>query len=112
MGEGREAQEGGTIGIITADLHCGMAETSTTLKAIFPQLKIKFKSLGWGLRACLLPFSQEKQGPEQSGMTCVDRKWGATFVERCPTTENAASKLFKFGLQGLFHDPRVLPASV
>lgn len=35
-GEGREAREGGTIGIITADLHCGMAETSTTLESNFP----------------------------------------------------------------------------
>ena len=31
MQEGREAQEGGYIDIIMIDLHCCMAETSTTL---------------------------------------------------------------------------------
>lgn len=46
-------------------------------------------------------------------MTCVTESGEATFRgEALPTTENAASKLFKFGLRGLFRDPRVLPASV
>ena len=38
-GAGREAQEGGTIGIIMADLHCCMAETNTTLESNFPPIK-------------------------------------------------------------------------
>ena len=38
-GEGREAQEGGTIGTIMADLHCCMAETNTTLESNFPPIK-------------------------------------------------------------------------
>lgn len=80
VGEGREAQEGGTIGIITADLHCGMAETSTTLESNFPPIKkLNLKAWVGAWRACLLPSSQEKQGPEQEWNDMCDRKWGSHF---------------------------------
>ena len=44
-GERRGGPEGGDICIIMADLHCCMAETNTTLKAILLQLKINLKNI-------------------------------------------------------------------
>ena len=60
-----------------------------------------------GLEGMPSPFSREKQGPEQEWNDMwhfrnVTESGEATFRgEALPTTENAASKLFKFGLQGI-----------
>ena len=40
-GGGREAQQGGDMCIITADLHCCTAETNATLSSNFPPIKQK-----------------------------------------------------------------------
>ena len=44
LGEGREAQDGGDICNIMAELHCFMAEPTQHCKAIFLQLKNKLKN--------------------------------------------------------------------
>lgn len=51
----------------------------------------------------MLPHSVGgSSGQSRSVMTCVTESGEATFHgEALPTTENAAFKLFKFGLQGI-----------
>ena len=44
-GGGWEAQEGGNICILIADLSCYTAETNNNYKAIILQLKINFKKI-------------------------------------------------------------------
>ena len=52
-GAGREAQQGGDIGILTADSHCCMAETNNTVKQLSSQLKIKIFKIIFLFSKCL-----------------------------------------------------------